>query len=421
MPSSNGNGSVAVRPEREPGTRTPLPRERQSLTHKFCCTGDTLVAVADGRNAVPLERLALESESVAVYAAEPYVVKRASGIRSVCYRTVVSTMRAPRLTRRQAEVVKVAFDDGSSLRCTPDHQLMLADGAFKRADELTEGVSMARFDSEIAPYGNGKTPRRRIWLGLGGGHKKNGTEWRWQHRWIGKRLFGDWAGSGRALHHVNENPLDDRYENLELKDRGLHASEHKRGARNPSKPTCLCGECKKCRDRESMRRHRARKHAANHKVVNVSSAGKADVYCGDVDAVHNFAVITSIQGGDAMSGRLSGVISHNCIGDHEGYVIVGFYPDGDVGEVFFEGFGKDGSFIQCIMGCWGKAMSNSLQYGQPLSKVITNYLDMHFDPCGATSNPEVPHARSIPDYVARWLALRFLSEEEREFHGINVV
>lgn len=107
-------------------------------------------------------------------------------------------------------------------------------------------------------------------------------------------------------------------------------------------------------------------------------------------------------------------------GGHEGYVTVGFYPDGDVGEIFLNGFGKDGSFIQCMMGCWAKAMSNSLQYGQPLTKVITNYLGMHFDPCGATSNPEVPHARSIPDYVARWLALRFLSEEDRELHGIVV-
>jgi ribonucleoside-diphosphate reductase alpha chain len=109
------------------------------------------------------------------------------------------------------------------------------------------------------------------------------------------------------------------------------------------------------------------------------------------------------------------------IAGHEGYVIVGFYDDGRVGEIFFEGFGKDGSFIQCIMGCWAKSMSNALQYGQPLYKVVTNYIDMRFEPYGATTNPEVPHAKSIPDYVARWLALRFLTEEERELHGIRVV
>jgi ribonucleoside-diphosphate reductase alpha chain len=108
------------------------------------------------------------------------------------------------------------------------------------------------------------------------------------------------------------------------------------------------------------------------------------------------------------------------IAGHEGYVIVGFYEEGDVGEIFFEGFGKDGSFVQCIMGCWAKSMSNALQYGQPLHKVVTNYIDMKFDPSGATTNPEIPHVKSIPDYVARWLALRFLSEEERELHGIRI-
>jgi ribonucleoside-diphosphate reductase alpha chain len=109
------------------------------------------------------------------------------------------------------------------------------------------------------------------------------------------------------------------------------------------------------------------------------------------------------------------------IAGHEGYITTGFYEDGQIGEIFLEGFGKDGSFIQCMMGCWAKAMSNSLQYGQPLAKVITNYIDMRFEPYGATTNPEIPHAKSIPDYIARWLALRFLSEEERDLHGIKLV
>jgi ribonucleoside-diphosphate reductase alpha chain len=105
---------------------------------------------------------------------------------------------------------------------------------------------------------------------------------------------------------------------------------------------------------------------------------------------------------------------------HEGYIIVGLYDDGAPGEIFLEGFGKDGSFIQCMMGCWAKAMSVSLQHGQPLHKQITNYLDMRFEPYGHTGNPEIPQAKSIPDYVARWLALRFLTEDERELHGIRL-
>lgn len=108
------------------------------------------------------------------------------------------------------------------------------------------------------------------------------------------------------------------------------------------------------------------------------------------------------------------------ISGHEGYITVGLYDDGAPGEIFLNGFGKDGSFIQCMMGVWAKAMSNSLQYGQPLHKVVSNYLEMRFEPYGATSNPDIPNAKSIPDYLARWLALHFLSQEERETYGINV-
>src|SRR4051794_8511780 len=64
------------------------------------------------------------------------------------------------------------------------------------------------------------------------------------------------------------------------------------------------------------------------------------------------------------------------MGGHEGYITVGLYPDGSPGEIFLAGFGKDGSFIQCMMGTWAKAMSNSLQYGQPLYKLVSNYLNM---------------------------------------------
>lgn len=130
---------------------------------------------------------------------------------------------------------------------------------------------------------------------------------------------------------------------------------------------------------------------------------------------------------DVASARVSlprerGSLTHKFeIAGHEGYVTVGLYEDGSPGEIFLAGFGKDGSFIQCMMGCWAKSMSNALQYGQPLAKLVTNYIDMHFDPCGATGNAEIPYAASIPDYLARWLALRFLAEDERELHGIRVV
>jgi ribonucleoside-diphosphate reductase alpha chain len=109
------------------------------------------------------------------------------------------------------------------------------------------------------------------------------------------------------------------------------------------------------------------------------------------------------------------------ISGHEGYITVGLYTDGAPGEIFLRGFGKDGSFVQCMMNAWAKAMSNSLQYGQPVAKLVTNYLDMRFEPYGATGNPDIPFAKSIPDYIARYMALRFLSEETRQAKGIVVV
>jgi ribonucleoside-diphosphate reductase alpha chain len=136
----------------------------------------------------------------------------------------------------------------------------------------------------------------------------------------------------------------------------------------------------------------------------------------------NGAVIAPAETSRSALSRERKSLTHKFeIAGHEGYITVGLYDDGRPGEVFLNGFGKDGSFIQCMMGCWAKSMSVSLQHGQPLYKLVSNYLEMRFEPYGATSNPDIPHAKSIPDYIARWLALRFLSEEERELHGITIV
>jgi ribonucleoside-diphosphate reductase alpha chain len=132
------------------------------------------------------------------------------------------------------------------------------------------------------------------------------------------------------------------------------------------------------------------------------------------------ATIAAATSRNALSRERQSLTHKFEIAGHEGYVTVGLYEDGRPGEIFLAGFGKDGSFIQCMMGCWAKSMSNALQYGQPLAKLVTNYIDMRFDPYGATTNPEIPYAKSIPDYLARWLALRFLDESERELHGIRI-
>ena len=157
-----------------------------------CFTGDTLVATADGRNAVRIDEL--------VGTETPVYAKDANG------NTVIRTMRNVRMTRSNTPIVRVHLDDGTWVDCTPDHQFMLSGGSYVSASELKQEDSLKRFDSE-----------------------------------------------------------ESRYQAIPV----------------------------------------------NHKVVSVEPAGYADVFDGEVDELHNFAVVTSVSG-DIRTGTLSGVFVHNC-------------------------------------------------------------------------------------------------------------
>lgn len=160
-----------------------------------CFTGDTLVATADGRNAVRIDEL--------VGTDAPVYAKDAKG------NTVIRTMSNVRMTRANAEIVEVTLDDGSSVRCTPDHLFMLNDGSYIPVIELQPGDSLERFDSEHEPF-----------------------------------------------------------------------------VVNPTIP-------------------------ANHKVASIKPVGRADVFDGEVDELHNFAIVTSVSG-EMRTAALSGVFVHNC-------------------------------------------------------------------------------------------------------------
>jgi ribonucleotide reductase alpha subunit len=160
-----------------------------------CFTGDTLVATADGRNAVRIDEL--------VGTETPVYAKDTKG------NTVIRTMRNVRMTRANTEIVDVMLDDATSLRCTPDHPFMLNDGSYIRAIELKSGDALKRFDSTHEPF-----------------------------------------------------------------------------VVNLAVPT-------------------------NHKIVSVNPAGCADVFDGEVDELHNFAVVTSVSG-EMRTAALSGVFVHNC-------------------------------------------------------------------------------------------------------------
>ena len=333
-----------------------------------CFAGDTLVATADGRNAVRIDEL--------VGTETPVYAKDAKG------NTVIRTMRNVRMTRSNAPIVRVHLDDGTWVDCTPDHRFMLNGGSYVSASELKQGDSLKRFDSEVTRYGgeSSGSMRRRVWSKRG---------WRWQHHLIGKSLYGNWFGQGLHLDHKDGDSLNDTPGNLQL----LTAAEHRektneehmygnanparrlmnpawkanmaaavKGSRNPrfidvdarlltetyragvlEDPKFIAGSRKgvTCwnayvrandlvgivplarHDRQDGARIQGMSWSefenfilsqavpTNHKVVSVEPAGCADVFDGEVDELHNFAVVTSVSG-DTRTGTLSGVFVHNC-------------------------------------------------------------------------------------------------------------
>jgi ribonucleoside-diphosphate reductase alpha chain len=106
------------------------------------------------------------------------------------------------------------------------------------------------------------------------------------------------------------------------------------------------------------------------------------------------------------------------IAGHEGYITAGKYEDGTVGEIFLTDIGKEGSTLRGMMNAFATSISIALQYGVPLETLVRKFSYMRFDPEGITTNPEIPFAKSLPDYIMRWLASRFLDTEIQEELGI---
>ncbi len=106
------------------------------------------------------------------------------------------------------------------------------------------------------------------------------------------------------------------------------------------------------------------------------------------------------------------------IAGHEGYITVGMYEDGSPGEIFIV-MNKQGSTISGVMDSFAAAISFALQYGVPLQFLVDKFAHMRFEPSGFTKNPQIPYAKSIVDYLFRWLASKFLDEEAKREVGVN--
>jgi ribonucleoside-diphosphate reductase alpha chain len=100
------------------------------------------------------------------------------------------------------------------------------------------------------------------------------------------------------------------------------------------------------------------------------------------------------------------------ISGHEGYITAGKYEDGSVGEIFLTDIGKEGSTMRGLMNAFATAISLGLQYGVPLEDFVRKFSYMRFEPEGITGNPEIPFAKSLPDYIMRWVASRFIEDTD---------
>jgi len=109
------------------------------------------------------------------------------------------------------------------------------------------------------------------------------------------------------------------------------------------------------------------------------------------------------------------------IGGHEGYITASLFEDGRPGEIFLI-MNKEGSTLSGIMDAWAISLSLNLQYGVPLQVLINKYSHVRFEPAGMTNNKNIPMAKSIVDYLARWLALKFLdTETAKKYHTAELV
>ncbi len=186
-----------------------------NASNPCCITGDTLVAVADGRNAVAIRDL-VGTETL-VYAHD-----HATGL------TTISRMWNIGVKRHNAAIHRVMLDDGSSFRVTDDHLIMQRDGSYRMVRDLKAGDSLMPFHSKVIAPAQSRTRRRHYWTG---------RAWQPQYRAVWQHLNGP-QPAGFHIHHADFNALNDLAANLKLMPAEEHNSLHgdqMRGDNNPAR------------------------------------------------------------------------------------------------------------------------------------------------------------------------------------------
>jgi ribonucleoside-diphosphate reductase alpha chain len=111
------------------------------------------------------------------------------------------------------------------------------------------------------------------------------------------------------------------------------------------------------------------------------------------------------------------IIHKFSIAQNEGYLMVGLYDDGTPGEIFVV-MSKEGSTISGLMDAFSTSISLALQYGVPLKVLVNKFTHTRFEPAGITTNQDIRFAKSVVDYIFRWLGLKFLPREEQDALGL---
>ncbi len=173
-----------------------------------CITGDTLIAVADGRNAIPIKELTKEGLDVPVYC------KNKHGI------TTIRMMRNPRITGYNEKIYKVTLDDGSSIKCTDNHEFLMKDGSLKSVIDLKSNDSVMITSkwqttwSEI--MGEDESKKSPYWM------LNNGKKNIFEHTLIYEKLTKTSIKPGYIIHHKDRDSLNNNISNLELLLKDIH-------------------------------------------------------------------------------------------------------------------------------------------------------------------------------------------------------
>jgi len=113
------------------------------------------------------------------------------------------------------------------------------------------------------------------------------------------------------------------------------------------------------------------------------------------------------------------ITHHFTVGGQEGYLTVGLYENGVPGEIFIT-MAKEGSTVSGLMDCFATAVSLALQYGVELKVLCQKFSHTRFEPSGWSGNQQIGYAKSLMDYIFRWLALKFLPTEAQPIESASI-